>query len=108
MALVFAETALGAIISWYPPSQKVRLFKLTSSIVPDCLIDTVVSICFTVLITEDASVDARFASNPYVAGEPYIKFYAGAPLVGTGMHVCYCLLNTIADHKHNPQHIQIS
>ena len=29
------------------------------------------------LITEDASVDARFSANPYVAGEPYIKFYAG-------------------------------
>ncbi|GAB4813700.1 hypothetical protein N2152v2_000746 [Parachlorella kessleri] len=37
-----------------------------------------------VLITEDASVDARFSGNPYVAGEPRIKFYAGAPLVGTG------------------------
>lgn len=35
-----------------------------------------------VLITEDASKDARFAHNPYVAGEPFIKFYAGAPLIG--------------------------
>ncbi|KAL4434067.1 hypothetical protein ABPG75_000508 [Micractinium tetrahymenae] len=35
-----------------------------------------------VLITEDASEDARFAANPYVAGDPHIKFYAGAPLVG--------------------------
>lgn len=35
-----------------------------------------------VLITEDASEDARFSANPYVAGEPRIKFYAGAPLVG--------------------------
>ena len=34
------------------------------------------------LITEDASEDARFAGNPYVAGAPFIKFYAGAPLVG--------------------------
>jgi GAF domain-containing protein len=39
--------------------------------------------CFSaVLITEDASEDARFAGNPYVAGAPFIKFYAGAPLVG--------------------------
>jgi hypothetical protein len=37
-----------------------------------------------VLITEDASNDARFSHNPYVAGSPYVKFYAGAPLVGTG------------------------
>lgn len=36
-----------------------------------------------ILITEDASKDARLAHNPYVAGEPYIKFYAGAPLVGS-------------------------
>eukprot|EP00927_Polykrikos_kofoidii_P046330 TRINITY_DN40561_c0_g1_i1.p1 TRINITY_DN40561_c0_g1~~TRINITY_DN40561_c0_g1_i1.p1 ORF type:complete len:715 (-),score=90.49 TRINITY_DN40561_c0_g1_i1:163-2307(-) len=36
-----------------------------------------------VLITEDASRDTRLAHNPYVAGSPYIKFYAGAPLVGS-------------------------
>jgi PAS domain-containing protein len=35
-----------------------------------------------ILITEDASKDARLAHNPYVAGPPFIKFYAGAPLVG--------------------------
>lgn len=28
-------------------------------------------------------MDARFAHNPYVAGEPFIKFYAGAPLIGS-------------------------
>merc|ERR1719502_1232696 len=36
-----------------------------------------------ILITEDASKDARFAHNPFVAGEPFIKFYAGAPLIGS-------------------------
>ena len=28
----------------------------------------------------DASEDARFATNPYVTGDPRIRFYAGAPL----------------------------
>eukprot|EP00933_Yihiella_yeosuensis_P016552 TRINITY_DN14093_c0_g1_i3.p1 TRINITY_DN14093_c0_g1~~TRINITY_DN14093_c0_g1_i3.p1 ORF type:complete len:721 (-),score=164.64 TRINITY_DN14093_c0_g1_i3:205-2286(-) len=36
-----------------------------------------------ILITEDASKDARLAHNPYVAGDPFIKFYAGAPLIGS-------------------------
>ncbi|MXO50987.1 diguanylate cyclase [Erythrobacter gaetbuli] len=31
-------------------------------------------------IVEDATLDARFAKNPFVTGEPYIRAYAGIPL----------------------------
>ncbi|MEM6518206.1 MAG: EAL domain-containing protein [Cyanobacteria bacterium P01_C01_bin.70] len=34
-----------------------------------------------ILLVSDAQTDARFAQNPLVTGEPYIRFYAGAPLI---------------------------
>lgn len=69
-----------------------------------------------VLITEDASVDARFSHNPYVAGEPYIKFYAGAPLVGTGekpvvrcgLHDCLRPSQTVLPNRHCLNFLQVA
>lgn len=34
-------------------------------------------------IVADAVLDARFSSNPFVKGEPHVRFYAGAPLVSS-------------------------
>lgn len=39
------------------------------------------------MVVSDASDDPRFCDNPRVLGEPHIRFYAGAPLVGAGGHV---------------------
>jgi GAF domain-containing protein len=39
-----------------------------------------------VLVIEDASLDPRFASNPFVTGEAHIRFYTGAPLVTSSGH----------------------
>jgi GAF domain-containing protein len=33
------------------------------------------------MIVEDASLDERFARNPFVLGDPNVRFYAGAPLL---------------------------
>ena len=34
-----------------------------------------------ILVVPDARADPRFAENPFVTGEPFVRFYAGCPLV---------------------------
>jgi GAF domain-containing protein len=48
-------------------------------------------------VIEDARRDPRFAANPLVAGEPGIRFYAGAPLASPQGHFVGTLC--IADFK---------
>jgi formate hydrogenlyase transcriptional activator len=40
-----------------------------------------------VLIVNDTLADARFRTKPLVAGEPHVRFYAGAPLITPLGHV---------------------
>jgi diguanylate cyclase (GGDEF)-like protein len=42
------------------------------------------------MIVPDTLADDRFASNPFVAGAPHVRFYAGCPLVVNG-----CRLGTL-------------
>lgn len=40
-----------------------------------------------VVVMGDASVDPRFAANPFVVGPAHIRFYAGAPLHASGQPI---------------------
>ena len=48
-----------------------------------------------VFIVPDAQTDARFAGNPLVTNEPFVRFYAGAPLIMNSGHVLgtLCMLD---------------
>lgn len=51
----------------------------------------------SMMIVNDALLDARFSSNPLVVGEPGIRFYAGAPLVSSVNGIKYgslCVIDT--------------
>ncbi|MGN8026039.1 PP2C family protein-serine/threonine phosphatase [Microbacterium sp. 22242] len=49
------------------------------------------------LVIEDATATAEFADNPYVAGDPHLRFYAGHPLFAPGGEPVgtLCVLDTV-------------
>lgn len=49
-----------------------------------------------IMVVPDAHQDKRFSGNPLVTGEPFIRFYAGAPLkLPTGHNVgTLCLIDS--------------
>jgi PAS domain S-box-containing protein len=46
-------------------------------------------------VVRDMGADERFASHPFVQGEPKIRFYAGAPVVVQGQNIAsLCVMST--------------
>ena len=60
-----------------------------------------------VMIVEDAQLHPRFCSNPLVTGPPFIRFYAGAPLITPDGYALgsLCVLN-YKPHKISPEQVQ--
>ncbi|MEB3231557.1 MAG: GAF domain-containing protein [Leptolyngbyaceae bacterium] len=59
------------------------------------------------LIVADTSTDPHFSTNPLVLGEPYIRFYAGAPLITPENEVLgtLCVIDVVP-RRLTPEQIQ--
>ncbi len=57
------------------------------------------------LTVADAAADPRFADNPFVVGEPHVRFYAGAPLIASGGHAlgAICVIDRVPRELTAPQ-----
>jgi GAF domain-containing protein len=60
----------------------------------------------TPLVVEDTRLDPRFSDNPSVAGPPWVRFYAGAPLVDAQGYCLgtFCLVD-LQPHSLKPAEI---
>jgi transcriptional regulator with GAF, ATPase, and Fis domain len=49
------------------------------------------------LSVPDAATDPRFADNPFVVGDPHVRFYAGAPLIASDGHAlgAICVIDRV-------------
>jgi len=56
-----------------------------------------------ILVVADTLNDERFAQNPFVTGAPYVRFYAGAPLVNPDG----CALGTLCVIGHAPRALSV-
>ncbi len=65
-----------------------------------------------VFVISDLSLDSRFVHNPLVANDPYLRFYAGAPIILHEDNKTYrlgslCLLDTQPNHSFDDKQADI-
>lgn len=61
------------------------------------------------MVVDDASQDPRFFDNPFVAGFPEVRFYAGMPLINSeGLSIgALCVVDTVARHLTEEQRFML-
>ncbi|MGP5550607.1 ATP-binding protein [Psychrobacter namhaensis] len=65
-----------------------------------------------VFIVPDLAKDSRFSQNPLVTGSPYLRFYAGAPIILHENNKSYrlgslCVMDMKPNHHFNDQQAQV-